>query len=87
MDGTVYAWVPASVVAGVSLVSFAWQRIQNGKAQSKLVGKFEQKVDHLCLDVQNLKKSVDSHLMGDCPVSKRVDHLEGRLDEHLKEPK
>lgn len=86
MDGTAYAWVPAGVVAAVSLVSFAWQRVQNGKVQSKLAGRFEQKVDHLCRDVQDLSKSVENHLKGDCPVARRVDHLESRLDEHLKDP-
>lgn len=86
MDGAVYAWVPATVVAGVSLVSFAWQRVQNGKAQAKLAGRFEQKVEGLSQDMKNLSKTVEGHLSGDCPVGRRVDRLENRLDDHLKEP-
>lgn len=86
MDGTVYAWVPASVVAAISLASFAWQRVQNGKDQARLAGRFEQKIDHLCRDVQGLSKSVENHLKGDCPVARCVDRLESRLDEHLKDP-
>ncbi len=86
MDGMIYAWVPASVVAGISVVNYLWQRQQNGKAQAKLVGRFEQKVDGLSQDMQNLSKTVEGHLRGDCPVGKRVDRLENRLDEHMKEP-
>lgn len=85
MDGAVYAWMPATAVAAISLVSFAWQRISNGRAQSRLAGRFEQKVDGLSQDMQNLSKTVEGHLRGDCPVGRRVDRLEGRFDEHLKE--
>lgn len=85
MDGAIAPWVPASVVAGVSLVSFAWQKISNGKAQSKLAGRFEQKVEGLSHDMKQLSKSVEDHLRGDCPVGRRVDRLENRID-HLKEP-
>lgn len=84
MDGAIASWVPASVVAGVSLVSFAWQRVQNGKAQSKLAGRFEQKVEGLSQDMRQLSKSVEDHLRGDCPVGRRLDRLEDRID-HLKE--
>ncbi len=80
-------WVPAGVVAAISVTHFVWVRVRNGKDQAKLAGKFEgivqTQLEGLKIGLGGVQTTLADNMAGNCPVAKKVDAVEDRLDKHI----
>ncbi len=83
----VLTWVPAGIVAVISVTHFVWARVRNGKDQSKLAGKFEGIVQTQIMSLEiglgQVKDTLENNMQGNCPVAKDLGILEDRVNKHL----
>ena len=73
------SWITVIIVAVTAVGSAAFTLINSSKSDGKWTGVVDTKLDNLHLDLNRIRTSIESHMQGDCPISKRVETVENRV--------